>query len=248
MSDIWARLQSRKRSGPGLPLVTFVDAARDERVELSATSLENAAAKIANALRDEYELVPGDTVALDLPVHWQRSAWCAGIWTAGCTLATGGVAADSGAGLYVTSADRAATFVGHGHEPIAVVSLHPFGLPVTASLPPQAHDATLVVRLQPDAYLFEPPSGSLPAWRHAGYDVLDQEEVLRVAGERAEQWGVAEGGRLLADAGLDETDAWLAALAVPLAAGCSVVLATGDYDVADVTRAEGITATASQQR
>lgn len=248
MSDIWARLQSRKRSGPGLPLVTFVDAARDERVELSATSLENAAAKIANALRDEYDLVPGETVAVDLPVHWQRAAWCAGIWTAGCILTTGGEAGASGARLHVTSADRAAELASRGREPIAVVSLHPFGLPVAATLPPQAHDATLVVRLQPDAYLYEPPSDDLPAWQHAGHDVLTQAELLHVAGERGEQWGVAQGGRLLAGAGLDEADAWLAALAVPLATGCSVVLVTGDYDVADMTRAEGITATASRQR
>ncbi len=59
VTDVWSLLQRRRRDGAGAPLVTFVDAATGERTELSAVSLENAAAKIANALRDEYDLGPG---------------------------------------------------------------------------------------------------------------------------------------------------------------------------------------------
>ena len=247
MTDIWARLQSRKRSAPGLPLVTFVDAARKERVELSATSVENAAAKIANALRDEYELEPGAIVAVHLPVHWQRSAWSAGVWTAGCLLVTGDDSLDATADLHVTSAYGAGALAERGIDRIAVVSLHPFGLPVSDPMPSPAHDATLLVRLQPDAYLYEPPSGSLPAWQHDGRDVFTQVEVLHVAEQRGQLWGAAEGGRLLAGSGIDDADAWLAALPVPLATGCSVVLACGDYDATDVERAEGITAIASRK-
>ncbi len=83
VSDLWTLLQRRRREGAGAPVVTYVDADAGERTELSAVSLENAAAKIANALRDEYDLGPGATIGLRLPLHWQRSAWCAGAWTAG---------------------------------------------------------------------------------------------------------------------------------------------------------------------
>ena len=52
MTDVWSLLQRRRRDGAGGPFVTFVDTLSGERTELSTASLENAAAKIANALRD----------------------------------------------------------------------------------------------------------------------------------------------------------------------------------------------------
>ena len=86
VTDVWSLLQRRRRESAGAPLVTFLDAGTGERTELSAVSVENAAAKIANALRDEYDLGPGAAIGLRLPLHWQRSAWCAGAWTAGCVV------------------------------------------------------------------------------------------------------------------------------------------------------------------
>lgn len=251
MADIWTALQARKRVGPGTPLVTFVDASRGERVELSVTSIENAAAKIANALRSEYDLDQGARVAVHLPVHWQRAAWCAGIWTAGCELIIG-AAADgpeaADADLHVAGPVEAVALAERGLEGIAVVSLHPFGLPVSDGLPPGAQDATLVVRTQPDAYLYEPPHGGLPALVADGLGHLTGAEVLDLASQRAADWGLAQGGRLLADHRLPDPDAWLAALAVPMAANASVILVSGAADLESVGQAERATAIAGQPR
>lgn len=215
--------------------MTFVDAATGERTELSGTSLENAAAKIANALREEVE--PGAVVGLHLPPHWQRAAWCGGIWTAGCVVAPDAVDAD----LLVTGAAQAPGLVPLG-PPVGVVSLHPFGLPVTEALPPTATDLTLTVRQQPDAYLYDPGVGSSPAWL-AGGEGLDQAGVLERARGLADAWGLGEGGRLLVDDSVPEDVAWLAALAVPLVAGAAVVLVRGDG--AGILEQEGVTARAT---
>jgi uncharacterized protein (TIGR03089 family) len=242
MPDIWSHLQARRRASGGRPLVTAVDVARQERTELSAVSVENAAAKIANALREAFDLDAGAVIGLSLPVHWQRTAWCAGAWTAGCVIA---LDADPGSvDLVVAGPDEATTLTRDGRSDVAVVSLHPLGLPVADSLPAGAEDVTLAVRQQPDAYLFDPPTGRMPALmlRDA---VLTQEEVLVAAQRRAADWGLASGGCLLADDTLGLLDGWLAALAVPLASDTSVVLARGPFDLDRLREQEHITARAT---
>lgn len=225
------------RQGAGVPVVTSVDITRGERTELSAASLANAAAKIANALRDEFDLAPGDSVGLHLPLHWQRAAWCAGAWTAGCVVVPDGRDVD----LLVAGPTEADDLAAAGHGPISVVSLHPFGLPLDRTLPPGAEDVTLVVRQQPDAYLFEPPSPAAPALAVDGA-VLDQAGVLERARERGLAWGLEPGGRLLVDDATAAPDAWLAAVATPLACSAAVVLVRGDGS--SVVDQEGITAVA----
>ena len=221
--------------------MTSIDGATGGRTELSATSLENAAAKIANALHDEFDLEPGAGVGLLLPLHWQRAAWCAGIWTAGCVV---DLEADATvADLFVTTLGEAATVTGRAHREIAIVSLHPFGLPITEPLPAGCVDVTLAVRQQPDAFLFEPPNGDLPALTWGG-STLTQREVLDIARVRASDWGVAAGGRLLVTDGIDLLDGWLAALAVPLVADASVVLAAGVADIDRIVAQEHVTARA----
>lgn len=235
MSDAWSALQKRVRASGAAPLVTYVDLATSERTELSATSLANAAAKIANALRDEFELETGARVCLDLPLHWQRSVWCAGVWTAGCLVAPGLQPAD----LVVTTAPQADLALAAG-SPTVVASLHPFGLPVTEQLPPGVDDVTLAVRQQPDAYLFDPPSAQDLALA-VGSELLTQRQVLESGRVIGEHCGLEKGGRLLAGWG-DEgaREAWLACLAVPLACEASVVLVTGlQFDAPDASGKPG---------
>lgn len=235
--DAWTLLQGRRRTAGGLPVVTTIDASG--RSELSATSLENAAAKIANALRDEFDLEPGAVVGVDLPQHWQRTAWCAGAWTAGCVLAPDSVDAD----LVVTWPGRAAALLERGAPEVGVVSLHPLGLPGGDPLPPGVIELTLAVRQQPDAYLFDPPTGSSPALRLPDR-LLSQSQALTEGDRLARAWGLERGGRLLVGPGLDPVDSWLAALAVPLAADASIVLAPlGDADGRNAEQ-ERVTATA----
>lgn len=248
MPDTWTLLRRRRQGSATLPVVTYLDP-DGSRTELSAISLENAAAKIANALRTDLDLEPGAAIGLHLPLHWQRAAWCAGAWTAGCLVVPNALDAD----LVVASAERAAALGGLGHD-VAVVSLHPFGLPIVTPLPAFAFDATVTVRQQPDAYLFEPPGPHLPALR-IGTRELSQEQALAEAGERGRRWGLATGGRLLVTGGSgrdtdgastdDELDLWLAVLAVPLARDGSVVIAPGADPLGPRVLQERPTATAS---
>lgn len=242
MPDIWTHLQVRKSASGSRPFVTGVDFARQQRTELSATSIENAAAKIANALRDTYDLDAGAVVGLFLPVHWQRAAWCAGIWTAGCVLALD--ADPSQVDLVVASPEEAIAITESGRTGVAVVSLHPFGLPLTDGVPAGAEDVTLAVRQQPDAYLFDPPSGSMPALRLGG-TLLSQEAVLAAARDRSTDWSLTPGGCLLADDTLGALDGWLAALAAPLAVDASAVLVSGAFDLDRVCEQEHVTARAT---
>lgn len=192
--------------------MTYVDATTGERTELSTTSVANAAAKIANALRDELDLDTGATVRMDLPLHWQRSTWCAGVLTAGCVMRTRD---DEFGDIVVTTAARATA----GPVPVLAVSLHPFGLPIEEPLPYGCSDATILVRQQPDAYLGEPPQGTWSAWSDPA---LTQSELIDAGRDLAERVGLARDGRLLVTT--DSTDGWLACLAAPLAVGASVVL------------------------
>lgn len=234
VADIWSTLQRRVRASGGAPLVTYLDAQTRERTELSATSLANAAAKIANALLDEYDLEPGAVIALDLPLHWQRSAWCAGAWTAGCVVVPGAADAD----LRVTTLER----VRPENRDTLVVSMHPFGLPIEDALPDGVQDATLAVRRQPDAYLGAPPqAGDAALALPTG--TLDQSALLDAARDLAERVGLEPGGCLLVTDAADPDDAWLGCLPVPLARDASVVLLHGG-DVDALIAQERVTARA----
>ena len=242
VTDAWTLLQKRKRASGGTPVVTFVDLASKERTELSAVSLENAAAKIANALRDEFGLEPGASIGVHLPTHWQRAAWCAGAWVAGCNVVPGSPDAD----LIVANAALAPGLVSAGRE-VAVVSMHPFGLPLTEPLPGGAVDVTIAVRQQPDAYLFDPPREDYAALEIDG-TILTQAEAFARAAELAVDWGLAPGGTLLVGADVDGVDAWLGALAVPLVAEGAVVLAAGGIASVEFLTSERITASAGPSR
>jgi uncharacterized protein (TIGR03089 family) len=243
MADAWSALQARKRSNPGSPLVTYVDAEHAERVELSGASVENAAAKIANALRDEFDLDQGSTVRLRLPLHWQRTAWTAGVWTAGCTLILDdAVPAD----LEVMDERSAATGAPWDHDVLAV-SLHPFGLPIPTVLPEGVLDVTIPVRSQPDAYLYDPPASSMLAMRTAER-AWTQDDVWSRASDLVLEWDITEGGRILVTDDRDPVDAVIAALTLPLVCGGSVVLAVGAVHVDELVAAERVTAIAGRRR
>lgn len=245
MVDIWTALQARVRANGGAPLVTYVDPATGERTELSATSTANAAAKIANALRDEFALLPGDIVVLDLPPHWQRSMWCAGAWTAGCVVMPQSAPDAHVAALVVTTTERAAVW-STGAARVVAVSMHPFGLPITEPLPHDVDDATLLVRQQPDAYLFDPPTEALPALQGEGR-AWTQGELMTAASDLGLACGLASGGRLLLleDAGFAED--WLGGLPVPLALSASVVIMRGSAGADRVAEQERTTALLPQR-
>ena len=105
---------------PARPVITHYDDATGSRVELSAATLANWAAKTANWLTEEYDLEPGDPVAVVLPAHWQTAGALLGAWWCGAH-----VIADPADAL-VTLAGPATPVTTRGV--LARVSLHPMGL------------------------------------------------------------------------------------------------------------------------
>jgi len=238
----WSALTARRAKRGPEPLVTYLDA-RDqqltERTELSAISVENAVAKIANALRDEFDIGPGSRVGLHLPWHWQRS-----LWWGGCA-AVGAEVVPYGDGDEVDLAVCTVAEVGQLRQPrcgeTLVVSLHPFGLPITEALPYGFIEATAIVRAQPDGFWPDTP-----------------EETTQVSVHLPSQ---AEPGQrtLVACRSVDRIDSppsWAWPLAIPLALDGSVVMvAIGEPDDgSQVQSADGperwpkLAAIASQER
>src|SRR4029079_7878105 len=90
------------RSDPVGPRITYYDDATGERIELSAVTLGNWAAKTANLLRDELGAGPGSRVAVLLPAHWQTAAVLLGVWYIGAEVVLGSGEAD----VALCTADR----------------------------------------------------------------------------------------------------------------------------------------------
>src|ERR1700755_1443664 len=82
------------RADPVGPRITYYDDATGERIELSAVTLANGAAKTGNLLRDELGGGPASRVAVLLPAHWQTAAVLFGVWWIGANALIGGTEAD----------------------------------------------------------------------------------------------------------------------------------------------------------
>lgn len=196
------------------PRITYYDDATGERIEVSAVTLANWAAKTANLLRDELGAGPGSRVAVLLPAHWQTAAVLLGTWWIGAEVLT--AAPDLQADVALCTADRldeADAAVGAGE--VAVLSLDPFGKPVDG-LPIGVTDYATAVRVHGDQIVPE---------RHPGValDGRSVADVLAVAQAAAAARGLTAEDRVLSVAGwataADLTENFLAVLA----AGASLV-------------------------
>ena len=67
-------LQHILSQDPATPRVTIYEEDAGNRLDFSAQTLDNWAAKVANMLREELDLEPGDPVSVDLPISWQAIA------------------------------------------------------------------------------------------------------------------------------------------------------------------------------
>jgi uncharacterized protein (TIGR03089 family) len=177
-------------SAPAGPCITYYDDATGERIELSAVTLANWAAKTGNLIRDELGGGPGSRVAVLLPAHWQTAAVLFGIWWIGAEVVWDGGAEAGGADVALCTADRLAD-ADHaaGMGEIAVLSLDPFGKPV-ADLPVGLTDYATSVRVHGDQIVPERRPG--PALD--GRAVTD---VLAQAQRAAQAHGLATGDRVL---------------------------------------------------
>ena len=207
------------------PFITWYEDRHGHRVELSLATLLNGVAKCSGLLRDEYDIQPGDTVALHLPMHWQRAVWLGACWSVRAIAAPD----------YTEKAQLAIVGQGAPSSEFALdvleVDLSPLALPG---------------RNHPD--IFAPVSTPQlvdPAMLLADGTVLDAGEVMSVAQVLADAWRLGQGGRLMAvdpvpDAhtGLGTAAGWLAALAVPLAVNGSVVIVADEDLALRASRAE----------
>ncbi len=143
---------------PAGPRITHYDDATGSRIELSALTLANWAAKTANMIRDEFGLQPGARVSVMLPAHWQTAGVLLGAWWAGAEV------------VLDDDPDAELAFVPAGPGPalaapeVVVLSLDAFGGPVR-ELPPGAVDYASNVRVHGDQ--FRPSGGRSPLLERA---------------------------------------------------------------------------------
>jgi uncharacterized protein (TIGR03089 family) len=211
------------RDNPMGPRITFYDDATGERIELSAVTLANWAAKTANLLRDELGAGPQSRVAVLLPAHWQTSAVLLGVWYIGAQVVLPPCA---GADVAFCTADRLAeadAALDGGLGELAVLSLDPFGKPV-ADLPVGVTDYATSVRVHGDQIVPAPVPG--PA-----LDGRTVDDVLGAARDTAVDLGLSATDRVLSTASWDTPKALLDNMLAVFAAGASLVqVANPDAD------------------
>jgi uncharacterized protein (TIGR03089 family) len=221
-----ALLDVALRRNPATPLVTDYDDATGDRVELSGATLANWVAKTANLLQDEFDVEPGSTVALALPVHWQTAAVLLAVWSCGATvLDTAAEDEGSLAGAHVVLAaqDRLDALEEEGVEELLGLSLHPLGMGMTGYVG-AARDFALEVRAHGDHFRpWSTPDPDAPGLLVGGLQ-LTLGGLVEAAEELAGRLGLVEGDRVLVDARTAAEAGPVAWLLAPLAAGASLVL------------------------
>ncbi|WP_219416048.1 TIGR03089 family protein [Pseudonocardia nigra] len=212
-----AALLDPLRTGPAAarPLITYYDDATGERIELSAVTTANWAAKAANLLRDECDVEPGTPVAVLLPAHWQTAAVLLAAWWCGAEI----VAEPGDAEWVLCDADRVdlalAAAPGGG---IVALSLDAFGKGLSG-LPAGVIDFATEVRTHGDDFVpWAPVPDSAPAL--AGASVAD---VLADARSRAAARGLTASDRVLSTLEWSTPDGLGDGLLAVLAAGASLV-------------------------
>ncbi|TMS53270.1 TIGR03089 family protein [Mycobacterium sp. DBP42] len=200
---------------PAGPRITYYDDATGERIELSAVTMANWAAKTANLLRDEMGAGPGTRVAVLLPAHWQTAAVLFGVWWIGSEVVLGG-GSDNSADMALCTRDRLdeADDAVSGGE-VAVLSLDPFGKPAP-DLPIGVTDYATAVRVHGDQIVPE----RVPGPALAGQSVA---EVLKSAQNAAAAHGFTGSDRVLSTASWSTPDELVENLIAVFVAGASLV-------------------------
>jgi uncharacterized protein (TIGR03089 family) len=220
-----AILDPMLRADPVGPRITYYDdaiGAAGERIELSAVTLANWAAKTANLLRDELGAGPASRIAILLPAHWQTAAVLFGVWWIGAEAVLADPSA-SGADIALCTAERldeadSAVSGGSGGE-VAVLSLDPFGRPFNQGgpdLPIGVTDYATAVRVHGDQIVPERRPGPALAGRSV-------EEVLANCEKSAAARSLTSSDRVLSSASWDTPADLVNGLLAIMAAGGSLV-------------------------
>src|SRR3954451_18262192 len=149
------------------PFLTYYDDLSGERIELSAVTTANWVAKTANLLVDEYDLEPGETVAIGLPPHWLGVVWALSTWSVGASLTS------KTSTLAITGPD----FTVRGDRETVASALLPLGGRFREPLPDGIQDYGAEVYNHPDVFVpLDQPTAQSPA-----YDELTHEELISTA-------------------------------------------------------------------
>jgi uncharacterized protein (TIGR03089 family) len=207
-----AILDPMLRTDPVGPRITYYDDATGERIELSAVTLANWAAKTGNLLRDELGAGPASRVAVLLPAHWQTAAALFGVWWIGAQALLGD---GSQADIALCTAERLDEADATGAGEVAVLSLDAFGRPVP-DLPIGVTDYATAVRVHGDQVVAESHPG--PALSGRSVD-----QVLEACRKAAAAQAMTAGDRVLSTASWDTPDGVVDGLLSVLAVGASLV-------------------------
>jgi uncharacterized protein (TIGR03089 family) len=172
------------RADPVGPRITYYDDAVGERIELSAVTLANWAAKTGNLLRDELAAGPASRIAVLLPAHWQTAAVLFGVWWIGAEAVLDPAQPADIALCTAERLDEADAAVGVGGE-VAVLSLDPFGRPVPG-LPIGVTDYATAVRVHGDQIIPEPRPGPALAGRSVEAILADCQTSVATRGLTAQ--------------------------------------------------------------
>ena len=219
-------LTAALRREPSAPLVTYYDDATGERVELSTTTLANWVAKTGNLLQDEFDVGPGSTVAIALPVHWQTAAVLLGVWSCGATVLDTAAEDEgrlAGADVLLAAQDRLTALEQVDGPELLGLSLHPLGMGMRDYVG-AARDFALEVRGHGDVFFpHQAPDAGSPGLLLGGLE-LSLGGLVATAGELAARLGIEAGDRILVDEQTATESGPTAWLLAPLVAGASLVL------------------------
>jgi len=206
-----AVLDPMLRTDPVGPRITYYDDATGERIELSAVTLANWAAKTGNLLRDELAAGPASRVAVLLPAHWQTAAVLFGVWWIGAEVVLDSSAADVALCTVDRIDDADATAAGE----VAVLSLDPFGRPAS-DLPVGVTDYATAVRVHGDQIVAERHPGPALAGRSV-------DQVLAACQKAATATGLTGRDRVLSTASWNTPDDVIGGLLTVLTVDGSLV-------------------------
>ncbi|MDH6279432.1 TIGR03089 family protein [Prescottella agglutinans] len=216
---------------PAGPRITYYDDATGERIELSAVTLANWAAKTANFLCDEFALMPGARVSVLLPAHWQTAAVLLGAWWAGLEVT---LDADPDVDAALVTVDRLDDVA--DVPEVAVLSLDAFGRPVP-DLPVGLTDYATAVRVHGDQFRSVTSDS-------AALDGRRIDDVLASARAVAAEQSVTGSDRVLSTRTWTTADELIAGLVSVLAVGASLVQVSNPDDAALARRVESEKVTA----
>lgn len=212
-------LKNLLSTDPAAPRLTFYNESTGSRLDFSAVTLDNWAAKVGNMLLEEFDLSAGDSISIDLPPSWQSAAISLGALAADITVNFGDAPAEVlFCGLNSEAKDD--------FTDVAIVTDDPFGRGVAEigeEMPEGAVDFGPTVRFYGDFF-------PLPTRR--------LEECLP-----PELLNFAPGERVLTS-GWSDWDSFAGNVLAPLACGGSCVIVTGPASTGrleKISQAERIT-------